>query len=74
MFGESPAIQDLIRQYPSSIKAKLCETFEKMRNNLGVAQKRQKGYYDKCVAGQKLEVGDKVFYSIQLLSQAENIN
>lgn len=61
MYGRQPHHKEEVSDYIRSLRTTLDEVHEKAREHLRTAQKRQKDYYDRRVAGEQIKVGDRVF-------------
>jgi len=60
VFGECPGLIRDETGYTSNLRERLKSSFEKVRDNITRAQKRQKDYFDRKVSGKTINVGDKV--------------
>ena len=61
MFGRQPNHQPEVSEYVRDVRDTLEEVHEHAREHLRTAQKRQKDRYDQRIAGEQIEVGDRVF-------------
>ena len=60
VFGECLGLIRDETGYTSNLRERLKSSFEKVRDNITRAQKRQKDYFDRKVSGKIINVGDKV--------------
>ena len=63
MFGRAPGQPQETVEYTRGLKDSLEAAHNKARTHLQAAQKRQKDYYDRRVAGTSFRVGDRVLLS-----------
>ena len=61
MFGRQPNHKPEVSDYVRNLRDTLEEVHEHAREHLRAAQKRQKDHYDQRIAGEQIEVGDRVF-------------
>jgi len=61
MFGRQPNHKPEVSDYVRNLRGTLEEVHEHAREHLRAAQKRQKDHYDQRIAGEQIEVGDRVF-------------
>ena len=61
MFGRQPNHKPEVSDYVRNLRDTLEEVHEHAREHLQAAQKRQKDHYDQRIAGEQIEVGDRVF-------------
>jgi len=61
MFGRQPNHQPEVSEYIRELRDTLEEVHEHARKHLQTAQKRQKDHYDQRIAGEQIEIGDRVF-------------
>ena len=61
MFGRQPDHQPEVSEYVRNLRDTLEDVHENAREHLRTAQKRQKDHYDQRIAGEQIEIGDRVF-------------
>ena len=60
MYGREPHQPEAASEYARNLRSTLEEAHERAREHLKTAQRRQKDYYDRRVAGDEIKVGDHV--------------
>ena len=61
MYGREPHQPEAASEYARNLRSTLEEAHERAREHLKTAQRRQKDYYDRRVAGDEIKVGDHVY-------------
>ena len=61
MYGIPPNAKLSPVQAVNEIKERMARCYERARQNLGLAQKRQKDFYDRKTQGQRYRIGNKVW-------------
>ena len=64
MYGREPHQPEAASEYVRNLRSTLDEAHERAREHLRTAQRRQKDYYDRRVAGQEIKVGDRVYLHV----------
>ena len=71
MYGREPHQPEAASEYARNLRSTLEEAHERAREHLKTAQRRQKDYYDRCVAGDEIKVGDHVYLPVPVLQSGQ---
>ena len=67
MYGREPHQPEAASEYARNLRSTLEEAHERAREHLKTAQRRQKDYYDRRVAGDEIKVGDHVYLHVPVI-------
>ena len=71
MYGREPHQPEAASEYARNLRSTLEEAHERAREHLKTAQRRQKDYYDRCVAGDEIKVGDHVYLHVPVIKSGQ---
>ena len=71
MYGREPHQPEAASEYVRSLRSTLEEAHERAGEHLKTAQRIQKDYYDCHVAGDKIKVGDHVYFHVPVIKSGQ---
>ena len=71
MYGREPHQPEAASEYVRNLRSTLDEVHERAREHLRTAQRRQKDYYDRRVAGKEIKVGDHVYLHVPAIKTGQ---
>ena len=71
MNGREPHQPEAASEYARNLRSTLEEAHERAREHLKTAQRRQRDYYDRRVAGEEIKVGDHVYLHVPVIKSGQ---